>query len=131
MSAGKVVVASTTAFALSTPSGTVNSTNWLVTPSTRWPPPGASVVTDSSNGACAGPDVTASSSVSGTVSGYRVGLDTTGTSTEVAPGPVNTVTWASSANIGTLSGSLVVTRRTKRWPARRWCAMAKHGGCMS
>jgi hypothetical protein len=51
MSAGRLGVASTTAFALSTPSGTENSTNWLVTPSTRTPAPGASVVTEASNGA--------------------------------------------------------------------------------
>src|SRR5919109_2177438 len=120
MSAGIDGAACTTAFALSTPSGTVNWTNWLVTPSMRVPAPSASVVTEASNGACAGPGVTTSCWLSGTVSGYSVAFGTTGTSTDVAPGPVNTVTWTSSTNIGTLSGSLVVTRRTSRWPARRW-----------
>src|SRR5688572_1711134 len=119
MSAGRLGVAFTTAFALSTPSGTSNWTNWLVTPSTRTPAPGASVVTDDEIGAWAGPGSTTSSSLSGTVSGYSVASGTTGTSTDVAPGPVKTVTWTSSANSGTLSGSLVVTRSTSRWPARR------------
>ena len=88
-------------------------------------------MTEESNGACAGPGVVASCWVSGTVSGYSVAPGTTGTSTEVASGPVNTVTWRSCANIGTLSGSLVVTRSTSRWPSRRWWPIAKQGGCMS
>src|SRR5688572_17967660 len=131
MSAGSDTVASTTALALSTPAGTSNSTYWLVS-ALRTPAPAAPVVTVDSNGACAGPATGVSpASSSGTVSGNSVAFGTTGTSTRVASGPVNTVTSGSLANIGTLSGSLVVTRSTSRCPARSLWAIMKHDGVMS
>src|SRR5687767_697488 len=69
MPAGSAFVASTTALALSTPSGTVNSAQPLVA-AVRTPAPDAPVVTEPSNGACAGPAGGASPGApsSGTVS---------------------------------------------------------------
>src|ERR671919_2012638 len=104
--------ASTTIRAFSKPSVTSNSNIVLVTPGSRTPAPGAPVVTEVAIDGCAGPSGTSSAIENGTSSAASVGLATTGTRTEVAPGPVNTVTLGSSAKVGTLSGSLVVTRST-------------------
>ena len=120
--------------ALSNPSRASNSKNAESTPSWRAPAPGATGVAEPARGACAGPVGSPPPGVptsSGTSSGYRTAPPTTGTVSFVASGPVKTLTCGSVANVGTLSGSAVVTRITSRWPARRWCAIAKPVGCMS
>src|SRR5688500_6314290 len=125
-SAGCAGVAVPSSQALSVSDATSNSKYWVVTPSIAAGPPGAAVVIVPSTGACAGP--VGAGSWSGTVSGASAGAVTTGTVTFVPSGPVKTDTFGSSANSGALSGSDVVTCSTSRWPARRWCAIAKAGG---
>ena len=119
--------------ALSKPSCESNSKNAESTPAWRAPAPGATGVAEPAIGACAGPRIAAAGrrDSSGTSSGYSTAPPTTGSVSLVARGPVNTVTCGSIANVGTLSGSLSSTRITSLWPARRWCAIAKPGGCMS